>query len=111
MILPQIAAHLPNLLADASSVINQSAGAACGSSCNTGLSLPKVFSSLTGALIFLIGAISVVMIIIGGLRYVLSNGDPKSAEGAKNTILYAVIGVIVAIASYAIVKFVTGAIK
>jgi hypothetical protein len=47
------------------------------------------------------------MIIVGGLRYVLSNGDTKAAGDAKNTILYSVVGIIVAVAAFAIVAFVT----
>ena len=102
----QIAPHL----ADASGQISTSAKAACGTSCG-GSDLGVFFGKITNALVYLIGAISVVMIIIGGLRYVLSNGDPKSTESAKNTILYAVIGLIVAIAAFAIVTFVTNNIK
>ena len=46
------------------------------------------------------------MLIIGGIRYVISQGDAKQIESAKNTILYAVIGIIVALLAYAIVTFV-----
>jgi hypothetical protein len=46
------------------------------------------------------------MIIIGGLRYVVSGGDASQVQAAKNTILYALIGVIVAILAYAAVNFV-----
>lgn len=55
---------------------------------------------------FIIGAISVLMIIIGGIRYTTSNGDQSAITSAKNTILYAIIGLIVAILSYGIVHFV-----
>lgn len=102
---------LGKFLADATSAINQGATQACGSSCNTGTTVGGLFAGVANALIFLVGAVSVIMIIIGGLRYVLSNGDPKSTESAKNTILYAVIGIVVAIASFAIVNFVTTHIK
>jgi hypothetical protein len=57
-------------------------------------------------LIFLIGAIAVLMIIIAGLRYVLSGGDQNAITSAKNTIIYALIGIIVAFMAYAIVNFV-----
>jgi hypothetical protein len=46
------------------------------------------------------------MIIIGGFRYVVSGGDSAGVEGAKNTILYAVIGLVVALLAQAIVVFV-----
>lgn len=57
-------------------------------------------------LLYIIGAISVIMIIIGGIRYTISQGDSTAITAAKNTILYAVIGLIVAIFAYAIVDFV-----
>lgn len=57
-------------------------------------------------LLFAIGAAAVIMIIIGGIRYVTSNGESSGISGAKNTILYAVVGLIVAILAYAIVNFV-----
>lgn len=102
---------LIKFLADATSEINTGATQACGSSCNTGTTIGGLFAGVANALIFLVGAVSVIMIIIGGLQYVLSNGDAKRTESAKNTILYSVIGIVVAIASFAIVKFVTTHIK
>ena len=53
-----------------------------------------------------IGAVAVLMIIIGGLRYVTSNGEPAQLTSAKNTILYAAIGLVVAAMANAIVNFV-----
>jgi hypothetical protein len=67
-----------------------------------------IFSTITNTLLFLLGAISVIMIIIGGLRYVISGGDSAAVTAAKNTILYAIVGVIVAILAYAIINFVIG---
>lgn len=66
-----------------------------------------IFSEITNVLLFLIGAIAVIMIVIGGLRYVISGGDAKQVDAAKNTILYAIIGIIVALLAYAAVGFVT----
>ncbi|MBW4061191.1 hypothetical protein HJC99_01295 [Candidatus Saccharibacteria bacterium] len=65
-----------------------------------------IFQTLANTLIFLVGAIAVLFLIIGGLRYVISNGDPKSVTAAKDTILYAIVGIVVAILSYAAVAFV-----
>lgn len=62
-------------------------------------------------LLVAIGIVSVIMIIIGGFRYTLSNGDENSVRAAKDTILYAVIGLIVAILSFVIVNFVLGIFK
>lgn len=67
-----------------------------------------VFSTVTNVLLFVIGAISVIMIIIGGLRYVISGGDSTNVTAAKNTILYAVVGLVVALLAYAVINFVLG---
>ncbi len=67
-----------------------------------------LFQTIANVLIFIVGAVSVIMLIIGGLRYVLSAGNASSVEGAKNTILFAIIGVIVAALSFAIISFVVG---
>ncbi|MEI6228505.1 MAG: hypothetical protein WCP11_00535 [Candidatus Saccharibacteria bacterium] len=61
--------------------------------------------------LYVVGAISVVMLIIGGIRYTTSAGNDKSVIGAKNTIMYAVIGVIVSLLAYAVINFVFGAFK
>ena len=63
---------------------------------------------IVNVLLFILGAIAVIMIIIGGIRYTTSNGDASNIKAAKDTILYAVIGLIVAILAYAIVNFVLG---
>ncbi len=65
-----------------------------------------IFRTITNVLLFLIGAIAVIMLIIGGIRYTISGGDSTAVTSAKNTILYAVIGIIVALLAYAIVNFV-----
>ncbi len=66
----------------------------------------SVFQLVTNVMLFLIGAISVIMLIYGGIRYTLSQGDSTAVTNAKNTITYAVIGIVVAILAYAIVNFV-----
>ena len=59
--------------------------------------------------LYVLGIIAVIMIIVGAFRYVLSGGDAGSVTAAKNTILYAVVGLIVAILSFVIVNFVINA--
>lgn len=73
--------------------------------------LEKNIKTIVNVLLFILGAIAVVMIIIGGIRYTTSNGDASATKGAKDTILYAVIGLIVAILAYAIVNFILDAFK
>lgn len=64
------------------------------------------FHNIANALILVVGAVSVLMVIIGALKFVVSMGHPKRVESARNTILYAIVGVIVAMCSYAVVNFV-----
>lgn len=66
---------------------------------------------IVNMLLFLLGAVAVVMIVIGGFKYVTSNGDSASITSAKNTILYSVVGLVVAILAYAIVNFVVDTFK
>ena len=63
-------------------------------------------NTVVNILLWAIGLISVIMIIIGGIRYATSNGDSNAVTAAKNTIMYAVIGLVIAIFAYAIVNFV-----
>ncbi len=67
-----------------------------------------IFKTITNVLLFIIGAISVIMLIIGGIRYTISQGDSTAITGAKNTILYSIIGIVVAILAFAAVNFVIG---
>lgn len=69
-------------------------------------SLEDQIKIVVNIMLFILGAIAVIMIIIGGIRYATSNGDSSSIKAAKDTILYAVIGLVVAIMSYAIVNFI-----
>lgn len=69
-------------------------------------SLTDSVANVTNIMITIIGIISVIMLIIGGFRYVLSGGDQKGTTAAKDTILYAIIGVVVALLSYSIMNFV-----
>ena len=72
----------------------------------TGGSLEGVIKTVVQVLLFIIGAVAVIMIVIGGLKYVTSNGDSAAVTSAKNTILYSIVGLIVAMVAYAIVGFV-----
>lgn len=54
----------------------------------------------------MIGVVAVVMIIIGGVQFVTSQGDAARAAKARNTILYSIVGLIVALLAFAIVNFV-----
>lgn len=53
-----------------------------------------------------IGLVGVIMIIIAGVKYITSSGDPNSINSAKNTLLYAIIGLVVAALAQVVVRFV-----
>lgn len=71
----------------------------------------ELIKRVINILLFLIGAIAVIMIIIGGIRYTTSGGDSSQAKGARDTILYAVIGLVIAVMAYAIVNFVLNSLS
>jgi hypothetical protein len=54
----------------------------------------------------IVGVIAVIMIIYGGFRYITSGGKPESVKGARDTILYGIIGLIIVALAQIIVKFV-----
>lgn len=70
-----------------------------------------LFQRILSLLLYAIGAIAVIMIVIGGIKYATSNGDSNSIQSAKNTILYSVIGLVVAILGQAIIIFVVNWLK
>ena len=69
-----------------------------------------VFKQVTNTILYIVGIIAVIMLIIGGIRYVISGGDAKKVIDAKNTVLYAIIGLIIAFLAFAIVNFVITAL-
>jgi hypothetical protein len=58
-----------------------------------------------------VGVIAVIMIIIGGLKYITSGGDSAQTSSAKNTILYAIIGLVIVALAQVIVRFVLANVK
>ncbi len=56
----------------------------------------------------LIGSIALLVIVIAGFRYIVSRGEPQEIARAKNTIIYAIVGLVIAILAFSIVNFVVG---
>jgi hypothetical protein len=79
---------------------------AAGTDSATGL-----IKTVIDTMLLLLGSIAVVMIVIGGIRYTTSNGEASQVQAAKNTIMYAIVGLAIAILSYSIVNFVVGTLK
>ncbi len=70
-----------------------------------------IFNTVANILIFLVGVVAVIMLIIGGIRYAVSGGDQAAVTSAKNTILYAIIGLVVAFMAFAIINFITSRLQ
>mgnify|MGYP004496626263 CR=1 FL=1 len=93
-------------------------GAQAGIECARGVNTPgelfdgpgSIFTTIVNVLLFLIGAISVIMLIYGGIRYTTSGGNSANVTAAKNTILYAIVGLIIAFLAFAVVNWVLGAV-
>lgn len=69
-----------------------------------------VFRQVTNVILYIVGIIAVIMLIIGGIKYVVSGGDAKKVTDAKNTVLYAIIGLVICFLAFAIVNFVIAAL-
>lgn len=70
----------------------------------------SMVQDIINILLYVLGIISVIMIIIGGIRYTTSNGDSAKVTSAKNTVLYSVVGLVVAMLSFVIVNYVVDAL-
>lgn len=62
--------------------------------------------ALVNTLLFVVGAVSVIAVIIGGIMFATSGGNSGSITKAKNTITYAILGLVIAFFAYAIVNWV-----
>lgn len=81
-----------------------STGNGCNNTDNSGFQ--NILTNVVNIFSAVVGVIAVVMIIVGGLKYITSGGDSNNISGAKNTIVYALIGIIVVALAQIIVHFV-----
>lgn len=68
----------------------------------------NIIHTIVNLLSVIVGVVAVIMIIVGGFRYITSGGNDASVTSAKNTILYAIIGLVVVALSQLIVRFILG---
>lgn len=71
-----------------------------------GPTLPELISNVVGILFFVVGVASVIVLIVAGIMFVVSAGNEKQTKQARDAILYAVIGIIVSVAAFAITSFI-----
>ena len=72
--------------------------------------LDEGIKTIINAVIGVVGAVAVIMIIVGGINYATSQGDATKVKKGKDTILYGIIGLVIVIMAYAIVNFVLAAL-
>lgn len=83
--------------------------ACSGGTCNDdGNTIGDTVSAVIDILSVVVGAVSVIMVIIGGLKYTSSQGDSSSISSAKNTIIYAMVGILIVALAQVITKLVIG---
>lgn len=73
--------------------------------------LPDIITTIINVMLFIAAALAVIMIIYGGIRYITAHGDEKQVKVAKDTIVYSVTGLIIAILAYALVTFIFNTFK
>jgi cytochrome bd-type quinol oxidase subunit 2 len=77
--------------------------------CNAGDSttrLNKIISTVINIVSIVVGVVAVIMIVFGGLKYITSGGESSNVSSAKNTIIYAIVGLVVVALAQFIVRFV-----
>ncbi|MFZ2560609.1 MAG: pilin [Candidatus Nanoperiomorbaceae bacterium] len=94
---------------DSCANVSLGGGVKCGSNNSTPTNLfgaGGIFQTVINILLFIIGILSVIMIIYSGIRYATSAGDTSRVTNAKNTLMYSIVGLVIAIFAYAIVNWV-----
>lgn len=99
--------YTQNAFADGNGLTNVKSGVTTTETAAGGLTMQQVISTVIGTMLFIVGLLAVVMLIYGGIRYVTSHGDKAQVTAAKETIMYAVVGLVVAIAAFAVVQWIT----
>jgi hypothetical protein len=74
----------------------------------SGSSLNTLLTNIINIFSLIVGAVAVIMIIIGGFRYVISSGNDQAVSGAKNTIIFALVGLVIVALAQFVVHFVIG---
>jgi hypothetical protein len=83
----------------------------CTKDTGNGVNLNHVIKAIINVLSIVIGVVAVIMIMVGGFRYITSGGDSNNITSAKNTILYAIVGLVVVALAQALVQFVLNKVK
>lgn len=83
----------------------------CSQTPANSVSLNKVIKATINLLSFTVGLVAVIMIMVSGYKYVTAGGDSNKVSNAKNTLVYALIGLVIAALAQGLVKFVLTKVK
>lgn len=108
---PASAADLTNSLCTGANTLQVNTDGSAGSGCagiaaEDGNTLNDTITLIINVFSMVVGLIAVIMIIVGGLKYITSGGDSGKVTSAKNSIIYAVIGLVIVALAQVIVRFV-----
>jgi hypothetical protein len=95
------------LACDAADGVYNAASDSCATKA-TQRSVDSAVKTAVNILSYVAGVASIIMIVIGGIKYAASGGDSNAISSAKNTLLYAVVGLVIALLAQALVRFVFG---
>jgi len=103
--------NIGNQVQSGANIASSSNGTNSGPSCDSdtgvqGSDLASIASKVVNIFSLIVGAVAVIMIIYGGFRYITSGGDSGSVGNAKNTLIYAIVGLIIVALAQLIVHFV-----
>lgn len=73
--------------------------------------LPSTITGIINGVIGLLASIAVIFVVVGGVQYMTSGGDSGKVKTAKNTILYALIGLVICVLAFAITNWLVGILK
>ena len=91
----------------ANSAADSTADATCSSTTNT-TGLKTIAKKIVNVFSLVVGFVAVIMVIYGGFRYITSGGESGSVGNAKNTLIYAIVGLIIVALAQFIVHFALG---
>lgn len=73
--------------------------------------IPAVFQNIVSSTLIFVGLTAIVLIVFSGYKFIASKGDAKQIEGARSTLTYAIIGLVIVLLAYLIIGLISGVTK
>lgn len=99
-------AHANTFKGDACSGISALGGRGCSG--NSDSSIRRLFALIVNILSLVVGVAAIIMVIVGGFKIITSNGDSSNVASGRNTVIYALIGLVIAVLAHFLVAFTIG---